>query len=118
MALEEGHLVGTVCFYRDVVLEGWSTLPAGWAGLRALAVHPAARGRSVGRFLVERCIERAREVGAPTIGLHTIDLLDDAVRLYERLGFVRCPEFDLRAADVFGGPADEQMVALAFRRDV
>ena len=31
------RVVGSVAFYRDVVLEGWSNLPAGWAGFRALA---------------------------------------------------------------------------------
>ena len=118
VALDDGRLVGSVAFYPDVALEGWSNLPGGWAGLRALAVHPAARGRGAGRLLMERCLERARANGAVTLGLHTIDLLVDAVRLYRAMGFVRCPEFDLRAADVFGGPDDDPMVGLAFRYDV
>lgn len=112
------ELVGTVAFYRDVALEGWSNLPAGWAGFRALVVHPAARGRGVGRMLVERCLERSREIGAPTLGIHTIALLADAVRLYERLGFVRCAEFDLRARDVFGAPPGKDMHGPAFRYDL
>jgi GNAT superfamily N-acetyltransferase len=118
VALDEGRIVGSVAFYSDVALEGWSNLPGGWTGLRALAVHPAARGRGAGRLLVERCLERARAVGALTLGLHTIDLLVDAVRLYQAMGFVRCPEFDLRAADVFGGPDDDPMVGRAFRYDL
>ena len=57
-------------------------------------------------------------MGAQTLGLHTIDLLVEAVRLYQAMGFVRCPEFDLRAADVFGGPDDDPMAGLAFRYDL
>jgi GNAT superfamily N-acetyltransferase len=118
VAVECGRVLGSVAFYRDVALEGWSNLPPGWSGFRALAVHPEARGRGAGRLLVERCIERTREVGAPTLGIHTIALLEDAKRLYERVGFVRCPEFDLRARDVFAAPPGKDMRGLAFRYDV
>jgi len=111
-------IVGSVAFYRDVALEGWSNLPTGWAGFRALVVHPAARGWGVGRRLVERCIARTGEVGAPTVGFHSIALLSDAIRLYERLGFVRCPVYDLSAKDVFGMPPGEDTRVLAFRYDV
>ena len=118
VAIDGMRIVGSIAFYRDVALEGWSNLPTGWAGFRALVVHPTARGSGVGRLLVERCIERTREVGADTLGIHTIALLADAMRLYERLGFVRCPEFDLRAKDVFGAPAGKDMPGPAFRYDV
>jgi GNAT superfamily N-acetyltransferase len=112
------ELVGSVAFYRDVALEGWSNLPTGWAGFRALVVHPRARGCGVGRLLVERCIERTRDVHAPTLGIHSIALLTDAIRLYERMGFARCPEYDLRARDVFGAPRGKDMPGPAFRYDV
>ena len=111
-------IVGTIAFYPDVRLEGWSNLPAGWAGFRALAVAPRTRGTGIGQALVRRCIQRTREIGAETLGIHTISLLTDAVRLYQRLGFVRCPEFDLRAADVFTSDNADDMVGLAFRCDV
>jgi GNAT superfamily N-acetyltransferase len=114
----DGRVVGSVAFYPDVVLEGWSNLPDGWAGFRALAVDPAARGAGIGRALVEHCIRRAREVEAPVLGIHTIDLLTDAMRLYERLGFVRCPEYDLRAADVFPAEGSDDMTGPAFRLDL
>jgi GNAT superfamily N-acetyltransferase len=118
VALERGRILGSVAFYRDVALEGWSNLPPGWAGFRALVVDPRARGAGVGRMLVEHCIRRSREVGAPVLGIHTIALLTDAVRLYERLGFARCPEFDMRAADVFPAKDADDMVGLAFRYDL
>jgi GNAT superfamily N-acetyltransferase len=118
VALHEGRLAGSVAFYSDVRLEGWSSFPEGWAGFRALVVHPDARGAGVGTALIETCVARTRSVGAPVLGLHTIELLADAVRLYERLGFVRCPGYDLRAADVFPGAYAGAMVGLAYRLDV
>ena len=117
VAEHHGRIVGTIAFYPDVRHEGWSNLPAGWAGFRALAVPPRMRGAGIGKALVQHCIERTRNVGAETLGIHTIALLTDAVRLYQRLGFVRCPEFDLRAADVFPSENADEMVGLAFRRD-
>ena len=117
VAERDGRIVGTIAFYPDVRLEGWSNLPAGWAGFRALAVPPRMRGAGLGQALVRRCIERTRDVGSETLGIHTISLLTDAVRLYQRLGFVRCPEFDLQAADVFPSDNADEMVGLAFRRD-
>ena len=118
VAERDERIVGTIAFYADVRHEGWSNLPAGWAGFRALAVPPRMRGAGIGQALVRRCIERTRNVGAETLGIHTISLLTDAVRLYQRLGFVRCPEFDLQAADVFPSENSDEMVVLAFRHDV
>jgi GNAT superfamily N-acetyltransferase len=118
VAVIAGRVVGSIAFYPDVALEGWSNLPAGWAGFRALVADPDARGTGVGRMLVEHCILRAQEVGAPALGIHTVSLLEDAVRLYGRLGFVRCPEYDLRAADVFPAHGADEMIALAFRYDL
>jgi GNAT superfamily N-acetyltransferase len=118
VAVRSETIVGSVAFYADVVLEGWSNLPAGWAGFRALVVDPHVRGAGVGRGLVERCVERAHELGRPTLGIHTIALLRDAVRLYERIGFTRCPEFDLRVADVFESDAADELTGLAFRYDL
>src|SRR6476646_1022639 len=118
VAEHDQRIVGTIAFYPDVRLEGWSNLPAGWAGFRALAVAPRRRGTGIGRALVQHSIQRTRNVGAETLGIHTIALLTDAVRLYQRLGFVRCPEFDLRAADIFPSENADEMVGLAFRLDV
>jgi predicted N-acetyltransferase YhbS len=117
VALTRGRVVGSVAFYRDVALEGWSNLPSGWAGFRALAVDPAERRAGIGCALVERCLARGREVGAPVLGIHSADILRHAVRLYDRLGFVRCPEFDLPASVAF--PTDSgDVTAIAFRYEL
>ena len=79
VAEHHGRVVGTITFYADVRHEGWSNLPAGWAGFRALAVPPRIRGAGIGKALVQHCIERTRNAGAETLGIHTIALLTDAV---------------------------------------
>ena len=118
VAEHDERIVGTIAFYADVRHQGWSNLPAGWAGFRALAVAPRLRGAGIGKALVQHCIERTRKLGAETLGIHTISLLTDAVRLYQRLGFLRCPEFDLRAADIYPSEHADEMVGLAFRLNV
>jgi len=98
VAEEAGRIVGAVTLYPDgsrSAVEGW---PPGWAGVRLLAVHPDARGRGVGEALMRECIARARERGATTLGLHTTRIMAVAQRMYERMGFVRAPEYDFHPA--------------------
>jgi GNAT superfamily N-acetyltransferase len=93
VAEEGGALVGTVLLYpagAAVTLE--------WPEVRLLAVAPAARGKGVARRLMEECIRRARAAGAPALTLHTADIMAAAMRLYERMGFVRAPELDFSPA--------------------
>jgi len=61
---------------------------------RMLAVAPAARGRGVGRTLIERCLERTRELGQPRLVLCSERGMAAAQRLYARFGFTRLPERD------------------------
>ena len=106
----DGQLAGTVTLYLDAKhssLEGWVN---GWAGIRLLAVHPAHRGRGIGRALMEECIRRCRKQGIATIGLHTTEMMDVARRMYEKMGFVRVPELD-----VHPGPG---VVVMAYRLDL
>ena len=61
---------------------------------RLLATTPAARGRGIGRALVEHCAELARTRGASRLVLHTGADMDLAVRLYEGMGFERLTEVE------------------------
>ena len=63
VAERAGRLLGTVTFYEEASAQGvgW---PPGWAGLRALGVDPAVRGRGVGRSLMEACLDRAPRASA------------------------------------------------------
>lgn len=64
------------------------------ASIRMLAVEPDARGRGIGRALVEECIRRARDEGRTRISLYTRPFMTAAHRMYERLGFKRVHRLD------------------------
>ena len=90
-----GVVVGSVLLYPPAA---GAFGPAGgdgrWPEVRLLAVLPEARGHGVGSALMRECVRRAREMGAPVLGLHTTDMMRAAVRMYERMGFTRAPETD------------------------
>lgn len=65
-----------------------------WPEVRLLAVAPQARGQGIGAALMEECIWRARQSGADAITLHTADMMQVAMQMYERRGFMRLPELD------------------------
>jgi len=71
------------------------------AGIRMLAVAPAARGRRVGVALVQECIARARFDGKRRVILHTTRWMHAAHSLYSGLGFARAPELDIDLPDVY-----------------
>ncbi len=93
VAERDGDVVGSVTLYPNVANteQNW---PPGWAGVRLLAVHPDARGQGIGRVLMDECLRRARQRRSLAVGLHTSDIMKVARCLYERMGFVRVPEFD------------------------
>ena len=94
VAEDAGRIVGAVTYYADGSKESAGGWPPSWAVFRLLAVHPEARGRGIGRLLVEECIRRARAAGAAAVGLHTTHLMSVARAMYERMGFVRVPDRD------------------------
>ena len=93
VAVEDEQVLGSVTFcplgssYREIARDDEGEF-------RMLAVSPRARGRGVGRLLVETCVERATELGYAGLRLSSMDRMTDAHRLYERLGFRRSPEDD------------------------
>ena len=92
----DGSLLGGVTFLLDLAHYGApvpSDLEDG-AGIRMLAVAPAAQGRGVGRALTVECLERARAARKRQVLLHTTRVMPVARRLYEKLGFRRLPEVD------------------------
>ena len=105
----DGGIVGAVLLYpAGTVFAPEEDLTAlEFPEVRLLAVVPAARRRGVGRALMEECVRRARHSGAAALTLHTTDMMETALRMYERMGFVRDPDRDFSV--------DAQMVVKAFR---
>lgn len=56
-----------------------------------MAVAPVARGRGFGDLLMEAAIGFATEVGARRLIIVSNTVLEPAIRLYEKHGFVRVP---------------------------
>lgn len=81
-AVEDGRAVGTVAMKvaNNDVFE-----------LTKLAVDPSARGGGIGRALCEKVIERFQARGGKSLYLETNTKLENAIRLYWRLDFIKLP---------------------------
>lgn len=97
VAVRDDEVVGAVGFTLpgDAEFEGMEP-PVGDAGFRFLSVSPDAQGGGVGRALVDRCIDEARLRGARRLAIHSMVFMTAAHRLYERRGFDRRPDMDVR----------------------
>ena len=93
VAVEDGRIWGTA------TLELWDRVDADSrplapteAHLRMLGVHPEARGRHIGKRLVEACIAQARSAVKTILTLNTTQQMQVAQRMYESMGFRRSPD--------------------------
>lgn len=107
----EGHILGPggeILVARDggALVGSCAVVPhgPGLMGLAKLAVAPSARGRGVGRRLVEESVAWARGRGVRRLSLASNSQLVAAIRLYESLGFQHRPvpaDIGYRSADVY-----------------
>jgi len=91
VAIDEGVVVGTV----SVVVKAEGLY------IRGMAVDPAARGKSIGRKLLDTAEAFAMRNNCDRLFLSTTPFLDRAIKLYEHYGFRRSDE---GPDDLFGTP--------------
>jgi ribosomal protein S18 acetylase RimI-like enzyme len=91
VALENGVIVGTV----SLVLKNEEVY------IRSMAVSPSARGKGIGRKLLDRTEAFAISNRCKRLFLSTTPFLSRAINLYERFGFRRNHE---GPANLFGTP--------------
>jgi GNAT superfamily N-acetyltransferase len=95
VAEKEGIIIGSVLLYPPgTAFSTPEEVHLACPEVRLLAVAPEARGQGIGTALMMECIRRARLLGAVCLNLHTTDMMQVAMRMYERMGFVRAPELD------------------------
>ncbi len=93
VAVQDARILGTATLELwDRVDSDSGPLAATEAHLRMLGVHPDARGRHIGRRLVEACITEARRAGKTVLTLNTTRQMLAAQHLYESMGFRRGPD--------------------------
>jgi GNAT superfamily N-acetyltransferase len=77
--------------------------------LKRMYVVPDARGRGLGRLLLDALERQARELGYAALVLETGDRQEAALALYDRAGFVRRPCWP---------PYDSRALSLCFEKQV
>ena len=62
--------------------------------MKRLYVRPDARGKGIGRLMVERIIQAGQAFGYETMKLDTSEDMTEARKLYESLGFTECEKYN------------------------
>jgi ribosomal protein S18 acetylase RimI-like enzyme len=63
--------------------------PLEWPSIRMLVVRPSHRGCGIGKALMNACVREAAKDGARCIGLHTSPIMEVALPMYLRMGFIK-----------------------------
>ncbi|WP_042164081.1 GNAT family N-acetyltransferase [Paenibacillus gorillae] len=97
----DGEIVGSVqMFTSSETAYGAPELGIDTPIIRLLATSPKARGKGVATSLIKESARRSIELGSDTLHLHTSDMMESAVRLYERLGFERAFDKEMQKGEV------------------
>jgi putative acetyltransferase len=80
--LERGQVQGTCAVLRHSAEE---------CEIAKMAVEPSARGRGYGDLLMNACVAFAREIGSRRIIIVSNTVLEPAIRLYRKHGFIQVP---------------------------
>ena len=83
------------------------------AEIKRMYLSPELRGRGIGRLMIDRLLEEAREFGCRECRLDSGWLMTDAHRLYRAAGFVECEPY--AGSEI---PADFDARWMYVRRDL
>jgi GNAT superfamily N-acetyltransferase len=93
VAVEDGTILGTATLELDGRVDhDEPPLRPEEAHIRMVGVDPSARGRGIGKALMEACLAEARDHGKTLATLHTTRWMKTAQRMYEQMGFTRGPD--------------------------
>ncbi|HEY0744109.1 MAG TPA: GNAT family N-acetyltransferase [Chryseosolibacter sp.] len=106
-AMASGKIVGAVVYFNNMEhygSGGTATKEKNSAGFRFLAVAEEARGQGIGKLLTLECIRKTKEQNLKQLIIHTTLAMQDAWRMYERIGFKRSTDLDFMQGEmkVFG----------------
>jgi GNAT superfamily N-acetyltransferase len=93
MAEADGQLVGSAGLIKE---------HDGEYELAKMAVTAAWRGKGISKLLIEKCLEKAKEIGAVKLSLFSNHQLQTALSLYQKYGFnhVEVHDSPFETADV------------------
>ena len=63
------------------------SLPENTCELVKMYLLPAARGKGIGKMIIENCLQKAAAFGYGNIYLETMPELEQAINIYEKFGF-------------------------------
>lgn len=81
-----GQIVGAVAYVGPGAPKAEFFRPE-WSIMRMLVVAPDFRSHGIGRALAEECLRRAQRDRASVFALHTSELMQVALPMYQRMGF-------------------------------
>lgn len=81
VAISENELLGGAGIYPT------DGLPIETCELVKMYLLSSSRGKGIGRLLLEKCIETAKEMGYKKMYLETTHELNSAISMYEKFGF-------------------------------
>lgn len=91
-----GHIIMAIDGGRAVGCCALLAMPEGSFEIGKMAVAEEFRGQGIGRKLLARAVELAREIGAKRLYLETSTKLPNAIHLYESQGFRYLPPERIR----------------------
>ncbi|WP_166923581.1 GNAT family N-acetyltransferase [Flavobacterium poyangense] len=104
---DQDAILGAVVYFNNMKYYGSggiATQEQNTAGFRLLGVDTKARGKGIGKFLTEACINKAKSNQLNQLIIHSTLAMKTAWKMYENLGFKRSEDLDFMQGDlaVFG----------------